>query len=108
MLSPSERSQRARIAAHARSAAYDGLVVTAKGRQAFADGFYQQAVAAASERGEQLSETELRRRAAALKKLHFARLSFASLKARQGQKKSKLRRGVAAADRNDGPPEVAA
>jgi hypothetical protein len=82
-LTAAQRSQRARIAALARSAAYDGREVTAAATAASQRRFYNQAVREAEERGEQLSEKELERRARALRRLYFTRMAYASLKARQ-------------------------
>lgn len=92
-MTPEQRQARARIA---------GLTAAALGRTntgpatAAAEARYAREVRAeAAERGETLTEAEIAKRAAAKRKLHFARLSYASAKARSAR--SAERRGAKAA-----------
>jgi hypothetical protein len=75
-LSPSERSQRARIAAYSMHAQHDPKETTAKAREAFRAQFYEGIP-------EDLPQAERDRRAEAAFKEHMARLAFLSAKARR-------------------------
>jgi hypothetical protein len=66
---------RARIGGLARSSQYDGLEVTAKARQTFRESFLTQVPS-------DLPDAERARRAEAARKLHYARMAFASAKVR--------------------------
>jgi hypothetical protein len=79
-LDPGLRSLRARVAAFARAAQYDGRDVTAKARATFLASFLQRVDA--DQPG--LPEAERQRRAHALRKAHFSRMAFESAKARRG------------------------
>lgn len=76
-----------RIGGLKRASQYDGLTVTADARQAADQRFRDQAEREAIERCEQLTDKELDRRAAALRKLHFARMACESAKARASKKR---------------------
>lgn len=84
MLSKRERSQRARIAAHAMHAQHDPVVTSAKARQVFAASFLEQVDPTGELRRTNPAEAE--RRAESARKAHFARLAFASAKARRARK----------------------
>jgi hypothetical protein len=75
-LTPSQRSMRARIAAHHRAAMYDGREMTAKARKAFADSFYDKT-------DPSLPHAERLRRAEHLRRAHYSRMALASAKARR-------------------------
>jgi hypothetical protein len=75
-LSPSERSQRARIAAYAQKAKHDPKETTRKGRAVYRASFY-------SGIPEDLPQAERDRRADARFKEHMACLAFLSAKARK-------------------------
>lgn len=71
-LTPSQRSQRARIAAHARWAQQDGSKGTQAARSAFLDRFEQQVDPDGT-----LPPAERARRAESAKREHFTRLAYA-------------------------------
>ena len=75
-LSPSERSQRARIAAYAQKVKHDPKDTTRKARERFRAKFYEGIP-------EDLPQAERDRRAEAAFKLHMAQLAFRSSKARR-------------------------
>jgi hypothetical protein len=75
-LSPSERSQRARIAAYSQKAQHDPKETTRKARAVFRAQFYNGIP-------EDLPQAERDRRAQAAFKAHMARLSFLAAKARR-------------------------
>jgi hypothetical protein len=75
-LSPSERSQRARIAAYAQKVKHDPKKTTRKAREAYRASFYKDIP-------EDLPQAERNRRAEAAFKEHMARLAFLSAKARR-------------------------
>ena len=80
MLSPEQRKARARIAGltcHARGRT-NTVPATAAAEARFAREVLEEAAAA----GESLTDADIARRAAAKRKLFFARLSYASAKAR--------------------------
>jgi hypothetical protein len=77
-LTPSERSLRARIAAHAKHAKHDPAESTAAARQAFLDRFEREVDPEGV-----LPETERRRRADHARKAYFARLALKSAQARR-------------------------
>jgi hypothetical protein len=87
-LSPSARTLRARIAALTRAAHYDGREVTAAARATFLAGFLEQV----DQDRPGLPEAERQRRAIALRRAHFARLSFQSAKARAGRGKREIKK----------------
>ena len=74
-LSPSERSQRARIAAYSQHAKHDPKETTRKARETYRAQFYEWIP-------EDLPQAERDRRAEAAFKAHMARLAFLSAKAR--------------------------
>jgi len=78
-LSPSERTLRARLAAHVLHATHDPRSTTAAARRAFRDSFLAQV-------DSDLPEDERRRRAEHLRRAHFLRLALASAKARRARK----------------------
>lgn len=71
-LTPEQRSQRARIAAHSRWAGQDGATGTAKARATFLQRFEQQV----DPHGE-LDPAERTRRAESAKRAHFQRMAYA-------------------------------
>jgi hypothetical protein len=75
-LTPSERSLRSRLAAHAMHARNDSREVTAKARETFRNSFYEQTDA-------ELPHDERLRRAEHLRRAHYARMALASAKARR-------------------------
>ena len=77
-LTPSERSMRARIAAHERWAKHDSRAHAAKMRAA-QDAKWLDRV----DPGRELSESERQRRAEAARRAHFQRLAYRSAKARR-------------------------
>ena len=78
-LSPTERSQRARIAAHSKWAVTNPQQGTEKARAAFLQRF----LAEVDEASPGLPKLERLRRAEHLKSAHFARLALASARARR-------------------------
>ena len=78
-LTPAGRSQRARIAAHTMHAKHDSRETTKQARDAFLRKFEEEVRAEHPD----LPEAEVQRRAAHLRKAHFARLAFLSAKARR-------------------------
>jgi hypothetical protein len=79
-LSPSERTLRARVAAHAKHATHDPQAAMAKARAVFLATFEQQA----DPQGV-LPPAERQRRAEQLRRAYFARLALASAKARRAR-----------------------
>jgi hypothetical protein len=77
-LTPSELSQRARIAAHSKWAKNDPVEGTAKARATFLQRFLDEV-----DPGRTLPELERLRRAEHAKSAYFARLAFKSAKARR-------------------------
>ena len=77
-LSPSERSQRAKLAAHTLHSKVDTLEHTRPGREAFMARFEKEV-----DPDNSLPAAERQRRAAQAKKAYFTRLSFESAKARR-------------------------
>jgi hypothetical protein len=100
MLTAGERKQRAKIGAYAMHA--QGKTNTGPARAAGEQRFITLAAAEAAERGEQISEQELRRRALALRKLFFARIAFQSIKARKANGKRLASTLIAAPARENG------
>jgi hypothetical protein len=84
MLTPEQRSQRARVAALSQHAA--GRTNVGPAHAAARDRYRRLVLEQAAERGEELSEREIQRRAECLRKLHFARMTYRSLKARAARK----------------------
>lgn len=80
-LSPSERSQRARIAAYIKHAKHDARESTAPARAAFAERFINEV-----DPDGILPEPERLRRAEAARRAHMARLAFKSARARAARK----------------------
>jgi len=80
-LSPTERVLRARVAAHAKHARHDSQAAMAKARAALLAGFERQA-----DPDGVLPPLERQRRAEQLRSAHFARLAFASAKARRDRR----------------------
>ena len=78
VLTPTELSLRGRIGGYALAAAYDSKETTAPGRAAFLATFEK-----AVDPNGVLTIAERVRRAAALRKAHFARMALASAKARR-------------------------
>ena len=78
-LTPSERSIRARIAAHILHAQRNPQETTAAARQAFLSSFELQADPTGS-----LDPAERKRRAQHLRKAYFSKLALASARARRG------------------------
>lgn len=77
-LTAADRTIRARIAAHAMHSRNDGRAVTLKAREAFEKRFLDEV-----DPERKLPEAERLRRAEHARKAHFARLAFASAKARR-------------------------
>ena len=77
MLTSQQRVLRARIAAHALHASHDPRQSTANARAAFLDRFLEEV-----DPNRELQEAERQRRAAHARSAYFARLAFASSKAR--------------------------
>jgi hypothetical protein len=82
MLSPQERSLRARIGAHALHAAHDSRELTANARAAFYGRFLKQVDAESPG----LQEDERLRRAEHLLRAHMARLALRSARVRAARK----------------------
>jgi hypothetical protein len=80
-LTPEQRSQRARIAAHTLHSRVDSRVHTAPARKAFLDRFEKQV-----DPDGVLPDAERRRRAESAKAAYFTRLAYKSAVARSGQK----------------------
>lgn len=83
MLSPEERRQRARIAAHSMHSRHDTEAVTAHGREAFLKSFEAQVDPEGT-----LTPEERARRAQHALKAHMARLSLQSARARRARKEA--------------------
>jgi len=79
-LTAGERTLRARIAAHAKWSAADPVAGTAKARAAFLERFIDQV-----DPRRDLPESERLRRAESKRSEYFARLAFASAKARRAR-----------------------
>jgi hypothetical protein len=91
MLSPTERSLRARIGAYELHAQYDPVETTAKARQTFLARFLDQV-----DPDQSLPEAERQRRAVAARKAHFARLALKSARSRsKGKRKATVADAVA-------------
>jgi hypothetical protein len=82
-LSPAERTLRARLAAHTMHARNDPKAITANARAGFLAKFEREA-----DPDGVLSPEERRRRADHLRSAHFARLAYASAKARRNRRAS--------------------
>lgn len=80
-LDPSERSLRARLAAHTMHAKNDSRTTSAPGRAAFLSSFEQKV-----DPDGVLPEIERKRRAEQLRRAHFARLALLSAQARRARK----------------------
>jgi hypothetical protein len=80
-LSPTERSQIARVAAHVMHGHHSTEETTRAGRKAFLDRFEREA-----DPDNTLDPAERARRAGHLRKAHFARLALRSAKARRLRK----------------------
>lgn len=85
MLSPSERTIRARLAAHALHGTRDSRDLTAAARQAFDNKFLAQVDAASPS----LPEAERQKWAWHLRQAHFQRLALKSAQARSARKQSR-------------------
>ena len=81
MLTPQERSLRARIGAHALHAAYDPTEITSKARETFLSKFEHQVDPEGI-----LSQEERTRRATHARKAYFARLALISARTRRQRK----------------------
>jgi hypothetical protein len=82
-LTPSERSLRARLAAHAMHARHDPRQTTAAATKAQLSRYERQAIEEAAARGEPpLRPEEITRRAGHLLRAHMSRLSLAASRAR--------------------------
>ncbi len=77
-LTPSQRSLRAKIAAHAKWASHDPVKGTAKARAKFLEGFIDRV-----DPDRVLPEPERLRRAESARSEHFARLAYKSATARR-------------------------
>jgi hypothetical protein len=82
-LSPEQRSLRARIAAHSQHAKHDPRLTTAKARAVFLERFIDEV-----DPDRVLPEAERLRRTESARKAYFAKLAFASAKARSARKSS--------------------
>lgn len=82
MLTDSQRSQRARIAAHSLHATHDSRELTKNARRAFRDKFEREADPEGV-----LSADERTRRATQLRKAFYVRLALASSKARSRKRR---------------------
>lgn len=76
-----------RLGAYISHSRHDGRAITAAARAKAAARFRDQARAEADERGEQLTEEELDRRARMLRKAFAVRMALRSVMARQAKKK---------------------
>lgn len=83
-LTPAERSLRSRMGAYSLHARYDSHEITANARAASPGSIDYWLAKVDPENA--LPETERRRRAECAKKAHFAKLAFASARARSKQK----------------------
>jgi hypothetical protein len=100
MLTPKERSLRAKLAAHELHARYDSREITAKARTSFLARFE----ADVDPEGK-LPEAERRRRAEHARKAHFARMALKSAQARRGKARASGRMDQArASKRKEKPP----
>lgn len=81
MLSPSQRSTRARIGGYARAVAHDGQVVTAVARRTFRDSFLDKV-----DPDHLLPEAVRQQKAEAAFREHMTRLALKSSQARQRRK----------------------
>jgi hypothetical protein len=82
-LNPSERTLRARLAAHAMHGRNDARETTAKARAAFLAAFERQA-----DPERRLPPAERQRRAQQLRRAYFTRLALASAKARRAKREA--------------------
>jgi len=80
VLTPAERSLRARMGAYAQQAKYDTRETTRAARDAFMGRFERQV-----DPDQALPEAERARRAEAAKKLHFQQLAWKSAQVRRGR-----------------------
>jgi hypothetical protein len=90
-LTPTERGLRARLAAHAMHARHDARQTTVNGRVAFLVRFEREVDPEGA-----LDPDERRRRAENARRAYFARLQFASAKARRAKRARGRREGGAA------------
>ncbi|HEY3435752.1 MAG TPA: hypothetical protein VGK41_08870, partial [Solirubrobacterales bacterium] len=88
-LTPEQRTLRARVGAYALHA--QGGTSTKAGTAAFLSRFVREVEEAAAAKGEQLTPTEVERRAQQARRAYFARLALASSRARSGKKKAGAR-----------------
>ena len=86
MLSPSQRSQRARLAAYQLHATHDSREITAAARTAFLARFVEQV-----DPDRVLPEKERQRRVNCARKAYFTKLALASAKARASRKRGEHR-----------------
>lgn len=82
MLTPSERTQRARIGGYSLAAKHDSRVVSAPGRKASAQKLNERLLAEIDPDC-QLSEAERARRLEAARKAHFGKLALKSAQSRR-------------------------
>jgi hypothetical protein len=85
-MSDAQRALIARLGAHALHSKYDSRRITAPARAAFLSRFERQVLEDARQRGEELPDAELARRAQHARKAYFTRLALASAKARRERK----------------------
>jgi hypothetical protein len=85
MLTPEQRSQRARIGGLTRASRYDSHEVTRPAKLAFQERFRRQVREAAAAAGEQLPEVEVERRTKAALDAYMVRLAYRSSRARQAK-----------------------
>src|SRR5262245_9788842 len=90
-LTPTERSLRARLAAHAMHARHDARQTTVNGRAAFLARFEREVDPEGT-----LDPKERQRRAENARRAYFARLQFASAKTRRAKRARGRREGGAA------------
>lgn len=86
MLSPSQRSQRARLAAYQLHATHDSREITAPARTAFLARFIEEV-----DPDRVLPEKERQRRASCARKAYFTKLALLSAKARARRKRGARR-----------------
>lgn len=79
MMTPEQRSQRARLAAYAMHAKNDSKATTAKARATFLKSFEDKV-----DPDGVLTDTERQRRALAARKAHFTALAYRSSRSRSG------------------------
>jgi hypothetical protein len=106
MLTPEERSLRARLAAHTLHAKRNPKETTAPARKAFATKFEREV-----DPDNQLDPVERLRRAEQARSAHYARMALSSAKARREKKEAAVRAAKARGHKPKGqqkPPEQAA